>query len=191
MKGTIFLTRDNGKSFIGKSIKAKVTYTPSTNKLSVRCKLWPKKVKLAAPEYCTQTANGYVIYVNPETMEQTTFNHEYDRELFDRVVEANELLKATKYNTQQFSGSKPQDHITMGFAALLIVGLALALMIYLDTSALYSPGTLHAQQAIASSMQAAASSQAQAAIVYHESSSELTNATQRLAVLLTQLNKTT
>ena len=191
MKGTIFLTRDNGKSFISKPIKAKVTYTPSTNKLSVKCKLWPKKVKLAAPEYCTQTANGYVIYVNPETMEQTTFNHEYDRELFDRVVEANELLKATKYNTQQFSGSKPQDHITMGFAALLIVGLALALMIYLDTSALYSPGTLHAQQAIASSMQSAASAQAQAAIVYHESSSELTNATQRLAVLLAHLNKTT
>ena len=189
MKGTIFLTRDNGKSFVGKPIKAKVTYTPSTNKLSVRSKLWPKKVKLAAPEYCTTTNNGYVIYFNPETMEQTTFNHQYDRELFDRVVEANELLKATKYNTQQFSGTKPQDHITMGFAALLIVGLALALMIYLDTSALDSPATLHTQQGIASSMQSAASAQAQAAVLNHETVNEMTNATQRLEALLEQLNK--
>jgi hypothetical protein len=191
MKGTILLTRDNGKSFVAKPVKAKLVFSPSTNKLSVKCKLWPKKVKIAAPEYCSITPDGYMIFFNPETMEQTTFNHEYDRELFDKVVEANELLKATKYNTQQFTGSKPQDHITLGFAALLIVGLALALMIYLDTSALYSPATLQAQQGIASSMQSAASAQAQTAIVYHQSINELTNSTQRLQTLLAQLNKTT
>ena len=191
MKGLIYLTRDNGKSFVGKPLKAKISFTPSTNKLSVKSKLWSKKVKLAAPEYCSTTPNGYILYFNPETMEQTTFNHEYDRELFDRVVEANELLKATKFNTQQFSGTKPQDHITLGFAALLVVGLALALMTYLNTSVLYSPATLHAEQAIASSMQSAASAQAQTSVLYHESINQLTNSTQQLQNLLTRLNKST
>ena len=109
MKAVIYLTRDCGKSVLNaKPFKASITHTPSTNKLSVKCKaLFKNNVKLASPEFSTKTQNGYILYFNPDTMEQTTFNLEQDRETFEKVVEVNELLKATKYNTEKFDHPPP------------------------------------------------------------------------------------
>ena len=169
MKATIFLTRDNGKSILNpKPYKAKVNYTPSTNKLSVQCgKLFRKGVKLAMPEYTIRTPTGYIIFFNPDTMEQATFDLKQDRELFEKVVEVNELLKSNKFNIEHFSGTKPQDMVTKSFIILIVVGLILTIMISVVASEVYSPGNLQRMQQIVSSIQAAATAVRQAAILLH------------------------
>ncbi len=169
MKAAIYLTRDEGKSFLNsKPYKANIVFTPTTNKLSVKCgKLFKKNVKLAIPDYATKTQSGYILYFNPDTMEQTTFNLKQDRELFEKEVEANELLKSNKFNLEQFSGTKPQDHLTLGFAALLIVGLVLAIMLVMVTTQVLSPTTLSTWKAVAASMQTSATALREAAVLMH------------------------
>lgn len=184
MKAVIYLTRDGGKSVLNaKPFKASITHTPSTNKLSVKCKaLFKNNVKLASPEFSTKTQNGYILYFNPDTMEQTTFNLEQDRETFEKVVEVNELLKATKYNTEKFGHPKATDLVTKTYAAIILMLIVLTIIIAIVANDVFSPASLAGMKNISAAMQASSASNYHAAI--------LINATLRKLIALHLINAT-